>query len=237
MSNSTYLDPTERFQQDIICTVDALLFTMTPEGELSVLLNKRKHSPFQGMMALPGVYIMPEADVSVEAASLRALLKKTGVVPNYLEQLKTFSGAERDPRGWSISIAHFGLMPWKTIEFAADSFCAVKDVPQLAFDHNHILETAIKRIRDKSSYSSLPLNLIDRFVKLSEIKNVYETLIGKKFPRTSFRNWINHALKANVIRETGAKSSASQGRPSTIYENMLYGMPSENLFYLPSITD
>ena len=52
-----------------------------------------------------------EEDLDCQAAAERVLLKKTGIVSPYLEQLQTFSGPKRDPHGWSVSVGYFAVVP------------------------------------------------------------------------------------------------------------------------------
>jgi 8-oxo-dGTP diphosphatase len=79
-------------------------------GALHVLLQKRAADPFAGALALPGGYVHAQEDQDAAAAAARVLREKTGIVSPYLEQLATFAGPERDPRGWSVSIAHVALV-------------------------------------------------------------------------------------------------------------------------------
>lgn len=90
-------------------TVDSVLFTLH-EQALRVLLVKRASHPQQGRWGLHGGFIDMEKDESTRATALRKLTEKTGVSPSRLEQLDTFSGAKRDPRGWSLTIARYALI-------------------------------------------------------------------------------------------------------------------------------
>ncbi len=82
----------------IICTVDIVLLTLH-EGALKVALLKRDREPFKGVSALPGGFIHSNEDSDVQEAALRVLKEKTNIDAPYLEQLATFSGPARDPRG------------------------------------------------------------------------------------------------------------------------------------------
>jgi 8-oxo-dGTP diphosphatase len=55
-------------------------------------------------------------DKDAYAAAERMLLTKTGIRSPYLEQLATFTGTNRDSRGWAVSIAYFALVPAEVIE-------------------------------------------------------------------------------------------------------------------------
>ena len=51
------------------------------------------------------------ADESLAACAARKLAEKTGVESPYLEQLGSWGGARRDPRGWSATHVYFALIP------------------------------------------------------------------------------------------------------------------------------
>jgi 8-oxo-dGTP diphosphatase len=102
---------------EIICTVDVVLLTIKNDS-LMVAVHRRDHAPCQGELALPGGYVHTETDGSAFDAAMRVIRSKTGITPPYLEQLLTFAGPDRDPRGWSLSIAHYALVPVELIEQA-----------------------------------------------------------------------------------------------------------------------
>ena len=89
-------------------TVDSALFTVK-DGALKVLMVKRANEPFIGRWGLPGGFVDVDTDDSVSMTALRKLKEKTSVAPQYLEQLHTYSGINRDPRGFSITLVYFAF--------------------------------------------------------------------------------------------------------------------------------
>ena len=66
----------------------------------------------------------------------------------FLEQLYTFGTPGRDPRGRSITVAYFALVRADVaIRSGSDAIAAewfsVTELPDLAFDHNDIVEVAL----------------------------------------------------------------------------------------------
>lgn len=90
--------------------VDTALFTIRDE-RLRLILTRRKEPPFEGLFALPGGFVHAQEDADTEAAARRVIRGKIGFDAPYLEQLFTFSGAARDPRGWSVSVVYYALIP------------------------------------------------------------------------------------------------------------------------------
>lgn len=201
---------------NVICTVDVVLLTIKDEG-LMVALLKREHGPCEGQLALPGGYIHPETDASAFDAAMRVIRSKAGLEPPYLEQLSTFAGPERDPRGWSVSIAHYALVPFTLIaEAGAQLVLAHVDRLQaLPFDHAMIVTTAVERLRNKSQYSSLPCFLAGPAFTLPQLQRIYELLMGETLNKVSFRRKITEMDMLEAI--DGEFDSAGAHRPAQMY--------------------
>lgn len=178
--------------QQVILTVDVVLLTLA-QHLLQVVLQKRDKEPYLGQPALPGGYVHAEEDIDSQAAARRVLREKLGLVSPYLEQLYTFASATRDPRGWSASISYYALLPFDAIAVQNPErllFLPADDLPQLPFDHNRIIDTAVKRLRDKSTYSALPCHLLPELFTLSELQQTYEQILGHKLDKSAFRRKI-----------------------------------------------
>ena len=78
-------------------TVDIALFAMDGDA-LKVLLIQRSEEPEARRWALPGGAIRPKVDADLEAAALRVLREKVGLEIAHLEEVRSFSGRDRDPR-------------------------------------------------------------------------------------------------------------------------------------------
>nr|HID14297.1 NUDIX hydrolase [Anaerolineae bacterium] len=197
-------------------TVDVIIFTLR-DGDLQVLLIRRKTSPFQGMWAIPGGFV--GIDESLEEAALRELEEETGVRDVYLEQLYTFGGPDRDPRGRVITVTYFALVPANTLQPRAGDDAAearwwsVYNLPPLAFDHADILAYALQRLRYKLEYTAVGFELLPETFTLSELQAAYEVILGEKLDKRNFRRKI---LSAEVIEETG-KYRTGEGRPAKLY--------------------
>ena len=89
----------------IICTVDGLL---TLHDERLQVIAAARAGAVRRASGLPGGYIHAQHDQDAWDAAGRAAREDRHRQP-YLEQLATFSGPGRDPRGWSLSIA---ITPW-----------------------------------------------------------------------------------------------------------------------------
>lgn len=99
----------EATHAQVLTTVDVVVLTLV-EGVLSVVLLQRERAPYVGVWALPGGYIHAQEDADAQASAARVLRSKAGIEGAYLEQLATFSGPARDPRGWSVAISYCALI-------------------------------------------------------------------------------------------------------------------------------
>lgn len=203
--------------QQIICTVDVVLLTLQ-DDVLKVALLNRSQEPFKGVAALPGGYIHPQEDGDAQDAALRVLREKTGITPPYLEQLASFSGPARDPRGWSVSIVYYAVVPAGLIGGSAHPGVRLASVDKplkLPFDHLEIIRAAVARLRSKSQYSSLPCYLAGDTFTLPQLQRVYEALMGESINKVSFRRKIDEMDMLEPIE--GAYSSGAAHRPAQLY--------------------
>ena len=171
-------------------SVDVVLLTLAQQG-LMVALNRRAGEPYRGVPALPGGYIHTDEDASLEDAARRMLQNKTGFAPRYLEQVRTFAGPTRDPRGWSVAISYVALVPFEelaTVPSTVFEFYSVDAIPELAFDHTVQVRAAVERVRNKSSYSTLPCWLLPEKFTLTQLQHTYEAVFGETVTRATFRS-------------------------------------------------
>jgi len=204
-------------QKPVICTVDVVLLCLRAEV-LHVVLLKRDKPPFEGSLALPGGYVHPEEDGDALDAAERMLRDKTGLSSPYLEQLGCFSGAVRDPRGWSVSIAYYALVPESLLAESAIEGLYLQAVDQLRglpFDHKEIVLAAVERVRSKSSYSSLPVYLCGEQFTLPRLQAVYEALLGEQINKVSFRRKMDELDMLEPVE--GAMETGKANRPAQLY--------------------
>lgn len=206
-------------------TVDVVIFTVA-DNALKVLLVQRpedkRSEPFPGWWALPGGFVNVAVDKDLLACAERKLREKTGVLSPYLEQLGSWGGAARDPRGWSATHVYFALIPSRDIELAKGANAAdvawftVEEVlanPRLAFDHAAILQAAVERLRGRVEYTSLPAFLLPEPFTLPQLQRIYEIVLNRDVDKSGFRT---RMLAAQFLVEAGHVEGSSN-RPAMGY--------------------
>ncbi|MDD2686053.1 MAG: NUDIX domain-containing protein [Gallionella sp.] len=214
-----------------LTTVDVVIFTVMDEC-LHVLLANRPDTPdepFRGMRALPGGFVDVQKDTDLEGCARRKLLQKTGVKSPYLEQVGSWGGSKRDPRGWSATHVYFALIPpppthaqnrdatWFPIKGQGVTV-------KLAFDHAKLLEFAIQRLRNKVEYTSLPAHLLPEEFTLSDLQRMYELVLERPVEKSAFRTRI---FSANLV-EAIDKVRVGPNRPAQMYR---LTHPNEIVFF------
>ena len=209
------------FERPLV-TVDVVILTLR-EDRLHALLVKRGAEPFREVWALPGGYIHPHEDAGLEAAVQRILREKTGIETPYVEQLQGFGGAQRDPRGWSVTFAYFALIGADGLvlkEGASAEEVAWWEVAGqrvhtgLAFDHADILATAVTRLRNKVEYTSLPVHLLPAKFTLPDLQRVYEQILDRRIDKSAFRKRI---AEADFLEPIAGEKRPASNRPAQMY--------------------
>ena len=200
-------------------TVDIILFTFH-DNDLKVLLIRRNGEPFKGKWALPGGFVNMDEDL--DTAAMRELAEETHVTDVYLEQLYPFGDPERDPRGRVITVAYFALLSTDQaaqLHIKSDSdaddarWWSMYGLPELAFDHDPILQYALQRLRWKLEWTALGFLLLPAEFTLSELQKVYETVLNEPLDKRNFRRKM---LATDVLEETGNIREGDH-RPAKLY--------------------
>lgn len=190
-----------------IVTIDVVILTLG-EGGLRVLLTERAKGPFEGRLALPGGYVRPDEDVTTEDAAHRVLRDKAGAIGVHIEQLRAFSGPDRDPRGYSVSVTYLALLPETRLPEGAITL-PVGEVKGLSFDHDLIVAEGLNRLRRKAVYSTAPAALLEQPFTIPELHSAYEAVLGERIDAASFRRKM---MTLNAIENDGTRKAGGRGK-------------------------
>ncbi|MEO8119077.1 MAG: NUDIX domain-containing protein [Rhodoferax sp.] len=208
--------------------VDVAIFCVDDNG-LQVLLVQRSNEPEKGLWALPGGFLKPDEDASLEAAARRVLAEKIAFDIPHLEEVCTFSGKDRDPRGWSIGVLYFALLPRDQVTAAVkNKVDAVEWVDArdhgltMAFDHDAQLKKAVSVLEGKVERHVLPLPLMPAQFTLTALQKTCETILGYALDKSAFRRRLSPdpakfpAQESELVKVEDAQERGRQ-RPAQIY--------------------
>jgi len=201
--------------------VSTVIFTLRPHAETGastvwIPLVRRIRDPFEGSWALPGGPLGHDEDL-VEAAG-RNLRETTGLTPRYLEQLYAFGAVERSPGQRVVSVVYWALVRDDEAEQTHldenVTWMSTDDLPDLAFDHNLIVEYALWRLRNKMEYSRIAHAFLGDTFTLAQLRQVHEAVRQRSLDPANFRRMIegSHAVVATDEYVTGTPH-----RPARLY--------------------
>ncbi|MFF1698638.1 NUDIX domain-containing protein [Streptomyces sp. NPDC058257] len=203
-------------------TVDLAVFTVRA-GRLHVLLVERGQDPYAGHWALPGGFVLP--DESAETAAGRELAEETGLKDSaglHLEQLRTYSEPDRDPRMRVVSVAFAALVPDPPPVRAGSDAAHARWLPYgaqgpLAFDHDRILADAHDRVCAKFEYTGLATAFCPPEFTLGELRQVYETVWGAELDPANFRRKVLGTSGFVEAIPGAARLTGGRGKPAALY--------------------
>ena len=151
------------------------------EGQIKLLLIRRKAHPYQNCLALVGGF-MDKGEDAAHACQREVREEVNLDLPlEKIEQLMTVSTPGRDPRGWTVTIAHLVYLPSRALDLvqAGDDAkdvvfvdvdfqtgkCYLEGVEleeqAFAFDHYAIIQESIKRIQGRLDWNPTFLYLLE----------------------------------------------------------------------------
>ncbi|NBE54623.1 NUDIX hydrolase [Streptomyces boluensis] len=207
-------------------TVDLAVFTIR-EGGLRVLLVERGEQPYAGRRALPGGFVQP--DESAETAARRELAEETGlsdVAGLHLEQLRTYSEPDRDPRMRVVSVAFTALVPNAPDVYGGSDAARADWLPYtehrpgyapLAFDHDQVLADAHDRVGAKLEYTGLATAFCPPEFTLGELRQVYQAVWGAELDPANFRRKVLATPGLVEPVPGAARLTGGRGKPAALY--------------------
>jgi len=91
----------------------------------------------------------------------------------------------------------------------------VSEIPQLAFDHNQIVDTALEFLKKELNHQMSSILLPKNFT-LPQLQKLHEDILDKKIDKRNFRKQL---LKDGVIVKTNnTNKTGKKGKPATFYQ-------------------
>lgn len=205
-------------QQDkMYVATDCIIFGFD-EGNLKLLIFKRRVKPLMGNWSLIGSFVKLNEDVG-EAAK-RVLKEITGLENVFMEELRTYGAAERDPGYRCISIGQYALIRINDydkllVEKHGAHWYDLEEVPDLVLDHNKMVEDALSRIRRKARYKPIGFELLPEKFTIPQLQQLYEAIYNKKIDSRNFRKKV---ISLNVLIKLDEKDKYNSRRGAFLYK-------------------
>jgi len=215
-------------------SVDCVVFGFDNDQLNVLLLEQDLPKTARVQYALPGDLILENE--SLDEAAERVLRELTLVKGIFLKQFRAFGDPNRvkqdkdkdwlktfrtNPTERVITIGYFALVRMEEVSIGASSFAKrvfwqeIHDIPQLAFDHNQILEEALDQLRDDFETRKTGFELLPKTFTLSHVQRLYEIILDRKLDKRNFRKKI---LKENLVEATNLKQSGVLHKPARLYK-------------------
>lgn len=216
-------------------SIDCAIFSFDG-NDLEVLLIERMAGETaleDDLLALPGNLIYQNENL--DQAANRVLFELTGLENIFLEQVYTFGDPARitkqkdqdwlkkiraHPEARVITVAYTSLVKKSNLKVSPSSFARkamwvkVKEVPQLAFDHNDIFEKALDFLKVKIYSEPLGYELLPERFTLAQLQKLYEAILDDSFDKRNFRRKI---LRTSFIVPLDEKQQGVAHKPARLY--------------------
>ncbi len=187
------------------------------DSKLQVYIQKISKNPYAGAWSLPGKLILPNE--GLKEASENIVQEVIGNKNIYLEQLNAFGKIYRHPLGRVIDVAFYGLINMaEDIKAVRDDkenkWIHVSDIPQLAYDHNEVLELAAQRLKRRLVNRPIGFKMLPKEFTLTDLQQLYEEILGRPLDKRNFRKKLT---KLEILTPQGHEDSSNPGRKPRLY--------------------
>ncbi|AZA54725.1 NUDIX hydrolase [Chryseobacterium sp. G0201] len=192
------------------------------------------------LWSLPGGFVFNDEDLREAAA--RVLFERTHLKDLFLKQFHTFGRIDRTENNvhqillnnkgievpkdhWIfqrfITVGYCSLIDFSIANTFPDAFnetCEwfeVNKLPQMAFDHDRVIETGLEYLRMNINTEVAASNLLPEKFTMKDLQSLYETILGEKFRRNNFQRKI---LSLNILERLEKLYDGSANKAPYLYK-------------------
>ena len=195
------------------------IFTVD-KGVVKVLLIRRKNEPYKDKWALVGGALYNNE--TLEICASRELKEKTGLDNVDLTLCNVFSKVDRSPVMRMVAVSYLGVVDIDRVKFLKETlktsdcdWFAIDNIPNLAYDHNVILNDSLEKLKQEISKSNILKSLFPNGFTIPELQKTYESILGVTFDRRNFRRKL---LSLDLIVDTNREIKFDGNKPAKVYE-------------------
>lgn len=200
----------------LLVSVDCIVFGFD-EGELRVLMGKRKMDPGRGLWSLYGGFV--DANESVDDAAKRVLYGLTGLKDLYMKQVGAYGDVDRDPGARVVSISYYSMINVADYDQVQQqehdvAWVNIEQLPEMYSDHRKMVLKARRMMQEKISHEPIGFNLLPELFTLSQLQQVYEAVNGEEVDKRNFRKRIK---EMDFIEKTDQIDKLTSKRGAYLY--------------------
>lgn len=214
-------------------SVDCVIFGFD-FNEIKVLLIERNDPTGKGVHMLPGNLVRDDEDL--DSAAARVLKELTGLENIFLEQFRVFGDPNRvlrekdqawlrsireQPNARVITVAYYSLIKLSKYKPAPSSFARtaywapLREVPELAFDHNEILRGAQDALRRQLRVEPIGFELLPRKFTLGQLQKLYEEILETQLDKRNFRRKM---INKGILAPLKEKQEGVPHKPAQLFQ-------------------
>ncbi len=203
----------------ILVAVDAIIFGFNEnEFDLKLLLLKRNFEPEKGKWSLMGGFVAP--DESLDQSAENIVSRLTGLDNVYMEQLFAFGDIGRDAGGRIISVAYFSLLKIndhdsELVKKHGASWISVNELPNLIFDHQEMVEKALRKLRIRARTQPIGFELLPKKFTIPQLQRLYEAIYHMPFDKRNFRRKL---LAMGLLEKLDEKEKLTSKKGAFYYQ-------------------
>ena len=196
--------------------VDCIIFGFD-QGELKLLIHKRRFEPAMGQWSLFGGFV--RNNESLDEAANRVLFELTGLDNIYMEEVQSYGAIGRDPAARVISVAYYALIPAKKYSEAiaknhGATWVSLNQLPDLIMDHNMMVKKGLRRLKRRASTQPLGFELLPREFTMPQLQALYEAIYQCSLDKRNFRKKI---LSMDVLIKLDEKDMSTSRKGAYLY--------------------
>lgn len=205
-----------REQPTFYVAVDCIIFGFD-QGELKLLIHKRRFEPAMGQWSLFGGFL--KENEGLDEAANRVLFELTGLDDIYMEEVQSYGAIGRDPAARVISVAYYALIPAKKYSEATSNnhgatWVGLNQLPKLIMDHNQMVKKGLRRLKRRASTQPLGFELLPREFTMPKLQALYEAIYQCSLDKRNFRKKI---LSMNVLIKLDEKDMSGSRKGAYLY--------------------
>ena len=202
-----------------LVAIDCIIFGYDlKDKEIKLLLVKRNFEPAKGKWSLAGGFL--DENESLDTAANRILQNLTGLNNIYLKQMFANGEPYRDPGGRVISVAYYALIKIDDIDYQLRQdngahWRSLKRMPQLIFDHDCMVENAMKMLHQRVKVQPVGFKLLPEKFTLVQLQDLYEAIYQRKMDKRNFRKKI---LDMDLLEKLDEKERETSKKGAFYYK-------------------